>query len=227
MVEKLERLSGADTRRAIHYAHVVVLVLDGNDMLEKQDLTIARQVVEEGRALIIAANKWDAVEDKNAAHEEAPRAHRLVVAAGQGRSGHHALSAMTERGLDKLMAAVLEIYATWNKRVPTAKLNRWLAEVTSPEHPPPLVSGRRIKIRYMTQIKTRPPTFALFASKADDLPDSYHRYLMKSLRDVFDLPGTPDPPRDAPHRQPVRQRRGISVRYRAPPPSMTMVWPVI
>ena len=97
---------------------------------------------------------------------------------------------MTERGLDKLMKAVLDIYQTWNRRVSTAKLNRWLGEVTA-MHPPPLVSGRRIKIRYITQIKTRPPTFALFASKADELPESYHRYLVKSLRDVFDLPGTP------------------------------------
>lgn len=189
VVEKLERLSGADTRRAIQYAHVVVLVLDGNDMLEKQDLTIARQVVEEGRALIIAANKWDAVEDKNAAikklHERIdwslPQAKGIPVIT---------MSAMTERGLDKLMQAVLDIYETWNKRVSTAKLNRWLAEITA-AHPPPLVSGRRIKIRYMTQIKTRPPTFAIFASKADDLPESYHRYLVKSIRDVFELPGTP------------------------------------
>ncbi|WP_374653145.1 ribosome biogenesis GTPase Der [Dongia sp.] len=189
VTKKLERLSGADTRRAIQYAHVVVLVLDGNDMLEKQDLTIARQVVEEGRALIIAANKWDAVEDKNAAikklHERIdwslPQAKGIPVIT---------MSAMTERGLDKLMQAVLDIYVTWNKRVSTARLNRWLSEVTA-QHPPPLVSGRRIKIRYMTQIKTRPPTFAIFASKADDLPESYHRYLVKSLRDVFDLPGTP------------------------------------
>ena len=189
VVEKLERLSGADTRRAIQYAHVVVLVLDGNDMLEKQDLTIARQVVEEGRALIIAANKWDAVEDKNAAlkklHDRIewslPQAKGIPVIT---------ISAMTERGLDKLMQAVLDIYVTWNKRVSTSKLNRWLAEITA-QHPPPLVGGRRIKIRYMTQIKTRPPTFAIFASKAEDLPESYHRYLVKSLRDVFDLPGTP------------------------------------
>nr|WP_298682398.1 ribosome biogenesis GTPase Der [uncultured Dongia sp.] len=189
VVEKLERLSGADTRRAIQYAHVVVLVLDGNDMLEKQDLTIARQVVEEGRALIIAANKWDAVEDKTAAlkklHDRIewslPQAKGIPVIT---------MSAMTERGLDKLMKAVLEIYVTWNKRVSTSKLNRWLSEITA-QHPPPLVGGRRIKIRYMTQIKTRPPTFAIFASKAEDLPESYHRYLVKSLRDVFDLPGTP------------------------------------
>ncbi len=189
VTEKLERLSGADTRRAIQYAHVVVLVLDGNDMLEKQDLTIARQVVEEGRALIIAANKWDAVEDKNAAMKKLneridwslPQIKGVPVVT---------VSAMTERGLDKLMKAVLDIYQTWNKRVSTARLNRWLQEVTA-MHPPPLVSGRRIKLRYITQIKTRPPTFAIFATKADELPDSYHRYLVKSLREVFDIPGAP------------------------------------
>lgn len=189
VTEKLERLSGADTRRAIQYAHVVVLVLDANDMLEKQDLTIARQIVEEGRALIIAANKWDSIEDKNAAIKKLNE--RIEWSLPQIRGVPIlTVSAMTERGLDKLMAAVLDIYQTWNRRVSTAKLNRWLSEVTA-MHPPPLVAGRRIKIRYITQIKTRPPTFALFASKADELPDSYHRYLVKSLRDVFDLPGTP------------------------------------
>jgi GTP-binding protein len=189
ITEKLERLSGADTRRAIQYAHVVVLVLDANDMLEKQDLTIARQVVEEGRALIIVANKWDSIEDKNAAIKKLNE--RIDWSLPQIRGVPIlTVSAMTERGLDKMMAAVLEIYETWNRRVSTAKLNRWLAEVTA-MHPPPLVSGRRVKIRYITQIKTRPPTFALFASKADELPDSYHRYLVKSLRDVFNLPGTP------------------------------------
>lgn len=189
VVGKLEKLSGADTQRAIQYAHVVVLVLDGHDMLEKQDLTIARQVIEEGRALIIAANKWDAIENKTEALKKLrdridwslPQAKGIPVVT---------ISAMTERGLDKLMGAVLGIYRTWNKRVGTARLNRWLADVVA-QHPPPLVGGRRIKIRYITQIKTRPPTFALFAAKADDLPDSYHRYLVKSLREVFDLPGTP------------------------------------
>jgi GTP-binding protein len=189
ITEKLERLSGADTRRAIQYAHVVVLVLDANDMLEKQDLTIARQVIDEGRALVIAANKWDSIEDKNEALKKLreridwslPQVKGIPVVT---------LSGMTGRGLDKLMGAVLGIYRTWNKRVGTARLNRWLADVVA-QHPPPLVSGRRIKLRYATQIKTRPPTFALFAAKADELPESYHRYLVKSLREVFDLPGTP------------------------------------
>ncbi len=189
VVEKLERLSGADTDRAVRYAHVVVLVLDANDMLEKQDLTIARHVIEEGRALIIAANKWDAIEDKNEAlkklkervEKSLPQVTGLPVVTLSARSG---------RNLDKLMSAVFKIYDEWNKRVPTAQLNRHL-EAALAAHPPPLVRGRRIKLRYMTQIKTRPPTFALFAAKADDLPDAYARYLVNGIRERFDLKGTP------------------------------------
>jgi GTPase len=189
VVEKLERLSGADTDRAVRYAHVVVLVLDANDMLEKQDLTIARHVIEEGRALIIAANKWDAIEDKNEAlkklkervEKSLPQVTGIPIVTLSARSG---------RNLDRLMAAVLKIYDEWNKRVPTAQLNRYL-EAAMVAHPPPLVRGRRIKLRYMTQIKTRPPTFALFAAKADDLPDAYARYLINGIRERFDLKGTP------------------------------------
>ncbi|MGH7185235.1 MAG: ribosome biogenesis GTPase Der, partial [Pseudomonadota bacterium] len=157
VVEKLERLSGADTNRAVRYAHVVVVVLDANDMMEKQDLTIARHVIEEGRALVIAANKWDAIEDKNKALEKLrdrvekslPQVTGLPIVTLSARSG---------RNLDKLMQAVFKIYGEWNKRVPTAQLNRYLEAATA-AHPPPLVRGRRIKPRYMTQIKTRPPTF--------------------------------------------------------------------
>ena len=189
VVEKLERLSGADTDRAVRYAHVVVLVLDANDMLEKQDLTIARHVIEEGRALIIAANKWDAIEDKNEAlkklkervEKSLPQVTGIPIVTLSARSGRH---------LDKLMAAVFKIYAEWNKRVPTAQLNRYL-EAAMVAHPPPLVRGRRIKLRYMTQIKTRPPTFALFAAKADDLPDAYARYLINGIRERFGLNGAP------------------------------------
>jgi GTP-binding protein len=189
VVEKLERLSGADTDRAVRYAHVVVLVLDANDMLEKQDLTIARHVIEEGRALIIAANKWDAIEDKSEAlkklkervEKSLPQVTGIPIVTLSARSG---------RNLDKLMAAVFKIYDEWNKRVPTAQLNRYL-EAAMAAHPPPLVRGRRIKLRYMTQIKTRPPTFALFAAKADELPDAYARYLINGIRERFDLKGTP------------------------------------
>ncbi len=189
VVEKLERLSGADTERAVRYAHVVVLVVDANDMLEKQDLTIARHVIEEGRALVIAANKWDAIEDKTEAlkklkervEKSLPQVAGVPVVTLSARSG---------RNLDKLMQAVLRIYAEWNKRVPTAQLNRYL-EAATVAHPPPLVRGRRIKLRYMTQIKTRPPTFTLFAAKADELPDAYARYLVNGIRERFDLQGTP------------------------------------
>jgi len=189
VVEKLERLSGADTDRAVRYAHVVVLVLDANDMLEKQDLTIARHVIEEGRALVIAANKWDAIEDKNEVlkklkervEKSLPQVTGIPVVTLSARSG---------RNLDKLMQAVFKIYGEWNKRVPTAQLNRYL-EAATVAHPPPLVRGRRIKLRYMTQIKTRPPTFVLFAAKADELPDAYARYLVNGIRERFDLNGTP------------------------------------
>jgi GTP-binding protein len=189
VAEKLERLSGADAERAVRYAHVVVLVLDANDMLEKQDLTIARHVIEEGRALVIAANKWDAIEDKSEALKKLKeRVERsLPQVAGVPIV---TLSARSGRNLDKLMHAVLEIYGEWNKRVPTAQLNRYL-EAATVAHPPPLVRGRRIKLRYMTQIKTRPPTFTLFAAKADELPDAYARYLVNGIRERFDLKGTP------------------------------------
>ncbi|HVO00899.1 MAG TPA: ribosome biogenesis GTPase Der [Candidatus Cybelea sp.] len=189
VVEKLERLSGADTERALTYAHVAVLVLDANDMLEKQDLTIARHIVEEGRGLVIAANKWDAVEDKNAALKKLKD--RIDYSLPQVKGVPViTISAMTGRNLDKLMAAVLKIYDLWNVRIPTARLNRWL-EGTTQAHPPPLVGRQRIKLRYMTQIKTRPPTFALFAQKGEELPDAYHRYLMNGIRETFGLEGVP------------------------------------
>jgi GTPase len=189
VVEKLERLSGADTDRAVRYAHVVMVVLDANDMLEKQDLTIARHVIDEGRALVIVANKWDAIEDKNEAlkklkdrvEKSLPQVAGVPIVTLSARSG---------RNLDKLMQVVFKAYAQWNKRVPTAQLNRFL-EAATVAHPPPLVRGRRIKLRYMTQIKTRPPTFTLFAAKADDLPDAYARYLVNGIRERFDLMGVP------------------------------------
>ena len=186
---KLEKLSAADTLRAIRFAEVVVLVLDAEQGLEKQDLTIASLVAEEGRALVIAANKWDAVGDKTAAKRRLrdrietslPQVKGLPVVT---------LSALTGRNLDELLKAVFEAHAAWNRRVPTAQLNRWLEEATG-AHPPPAVSGRRIRLRYMTQIKTRPPTFALFASRAEALPDSYLRYLVNGLREAFDIQGVP------------------------------------
>lgn len=187
--EKLERLSTADTRRAVKYAHVVLLVLDAEMMLEKQDLTIARMALEEGRALVIAANKWDVIGDKNAASRQLRD--RLDTSLTQVR-GVPWIPVSATRGthLDKLLDAVLETYDRWNRRVPTARLNRWL-EAMLEAHPTPLAKGRRVKIRYMTQVKARPPTFAAFVSQAAELPESYIRYLTGGLRDEFGLVGVP------------------------------------
>jgi len=186
---KIESLSGAETRRAIDYAQVVVLVLDAEDMLEKQDLTIARNVIEEGRALILAVNKWDTVKDPK---EALGRLHdRMETSLPQVRGiPVVTVSAKTGRGLEKMLDAILDVFEVWNRRVPTAKLNRWLEEILE-HHQPPMVSGRRVKVRYMTQPKTRPPTFALFVSHSAGLPESYQRYLANSLREDFNLWGIP------------------------------------
>jgi GTP-binding protein len=189
LTDKLEKLSAADTRRAIRFAHVVVLVLDGTMMLERQDLSIARMVVEEGRALVIAANKWDIVEERSKAMQDLRD--RLETSLPQVRGVPYiTISAERGRNLDKLLDAVVETYDTWNRRVSTGRLNRWLAEVTE-MHPPPLAQGRRIRLRFMTQVKTRPPTFAAWANKPGELPESYIRYLINGLRDVFNLPAVP------------------------------------
>jgi GTPase len=187
--EKLEKLSVADTLRAIRFAEVVVLVIDAAQMLEKQDLTIAHMVEEEGRALVIAVNKWDMVEDKSAALRKLKD--RLEISLPQLHGVRFVLlSALTGAGMAKLMPAVMSTHEAWNRRLGTPRLNRWLAAVQE-RHPPPLVAGRRLRLRYMTQVNTRPPSFALFASKPADLPDAYRRYLVNALRRDFDLPGTP------------------------------------
>jgi GTPase len=187
--EKLEKLSTADTLRAIRFAEVVVLVLDATVMLEKQDLAIGRMIEDEGRALVIAVNKWDLIEDKPKALEKLRD--RLQISLPQ-LVGIVCVpvSAATGNALDTLMKGVFEVYETWNKRVSTPKLNRWLAAVQE-HHPPPLVDGRRLRLRYITQANTRPPTFALFSSKPGDLPDAYRRYLVNLLRTDFGLPGVP------------------------------------
>lgn len=187
--EKVERLSAADTRRAIDFAEVVVLLLDANDMLEKQDLTIARQVIDEGRALIVAANKWDAVEDRAEAMQRLRD--RLQTSLTQLRGVPVVtLSALEGRNLDKLMGEAFRIHGLWNKRISTARLNTWLERMLA-AHPPPMAKGRRIKLRYITQAKIRPPTFAVFASQAAELPDAYSRYLINGLRADFGLEGVP------------------------------------
>jgi GTP-binding protein len=189
VTEQLEGLAAADSLRAIRFAHVAVLVLDAAVGIEKQDLAIAGTVVEEGRGLVIAINKWDLVRDRRPVLAQIGE--RLETSFGQVRGIRMApVSALTGQGLDRLLPAVVEAYDVWNARVPTGPLNRWLAEVTQ-QHAPPMVQGRRIKLRYITQAKTRPPTFVLFASQAEELPDSYRRYLITSLRDAFGLAGVP------------------------------------
>ena len=186
---KLERLSVADTLHTIRYAEVVILVLDATQLLERQDLAIARLVAEEGRALVIAVNKWDLISNKEAALAQLrdSLSEQLAQLAGLGAV---TLSALTGQGIARLMPAVLAADKAWNKRIPTPQLNRLLATAQE-RHPPPLVGGRRIKLRYITQANVRPPTFALFASNPGELPDSYRRYLTNLLRENFDLPGVP------------------------------------
>jgi GTP-binding protein len=185
----LEKLSVGDSLRTIRFAEVVVLVVDGTIALERQDLTLARLVAEEGRALVLAVNKWDVVEDKRAtlADLRAALHASLPQLAGLGMV---TLSALTGAGVARLMPAVLAAEAAWNRRVPTPALNRLLAEAQV-RHPPPIVAGRPLRLRYMTQANIRPPTFALFASKPGELPESWRRYLTNLLRDTFDLPGVP------------------------------------
>ncbi len=187
--ERLEGLSAGDTLRAIRYAEVVVLVLDADAVLDKQDLTIARQVIEEGRALVLAVNKWDIATDRKAALRRLDD--RLATSLPQARGiPVVTCSAKTGKGMDELMPAVIGVHATWNRRVPTGELNRWL-DVMTQAHPPPVVGGRRIRLRYMTQAKTRPPTFVLFSGRAEKLPESYSRYLINGLREHFGLAGVP------------------------------------
>jgi GTP-binding protein len=189
VVDKLEKLAGADALRAVRFAEVVVLLVDSAMPFEKQDLTIADIAASEGRAVVIALGKWDAVEEQGKTlaylREEAER----LLAQLRGCKVVP-VSGATGYGLDALMQATIDTQAVWNKRVSTARLNRWLAS-TLEENPPPAVSGRRIKIRYATQPKSRPPHFILFGNQLDELPTSYERFLINSLRKTFELPGVP------------------------------------
>ncbi|MFM1814109.1 MAG: GTPase involved in ribosome synthesis and maintenance [Pseudomonadota bacterium] len=184
-----EHLSVGDTLRAIKFAEVVILVIDAERGLEHQDLTIGDLVAREGRGLVLALNKWDLVANKQQFLKEMREtlAERLSQVAGVSLVP---ISALAERNLDKLLKAVLDAYAVWNKRVPTPDLNKWLQEATD-RHPPPAVRGRHIRIRFITQPSARPPTFIAFSQRAERLPDSYLRYLTNSLRQAFDFPGTP------------------------------------
>jgi GTP-binding protein len=187
--EKLEKLSVADALRAVRFAEVVVLMMDTQNKFEEQDLRIADLIEREGRALVIAVNKWDLVESKagqiSALRTQAD--HLLPQVKGAPLV---AVSGLMGEGVDRLMGAIEQAYATWNKRVSTASLNRWFEQAVD-ANPPPAVSGRRLKLNYITQAKARPPSFVLFCSRADAVPQSYLRYLVNSLRAYFELPGTP------------------------------------
>ncbi|HVY19467.1 MAG TPA: ribosome biogenesis GTPase Der [Bauldia sp.] len=187
--EKVEKLAVADALRAIQFAEVVILVIDVTAPFEKQDLQIADMVEQEGRAIVIALDKWDAVVDRQKTRAELnEKANRLLPQIAGVELVP--VSGVTGEGLDKLMQAAVKANASWNRRAPTAKLNRWLTGMVE-RHPPPAVAGRRLKLRYLTQTKTRPPTFVVFCSRPDVLPDAYKRYLVNGLRADFDLPGTP------------------------------------
>ncbi len=187
--ERPEHLSVVDALRAIRFAEVVVLLLDVNHPLEKQDLTIADLVAREGRALVIAVNKWDLETEKNARINKLRKEVARLLPQVKGVPVVP-VSALAARGLDKLMKAVFETYETWNRRLSTGKLNRFLDEALM-RHTPPAPGGRRIRLRYMTQPNARPPTFIVFCSRPKDLPESYSRYLVNGLRESFDLHGTP------------------------------------
>lgn len=186
-----EKLAASDAVRAIRFAEVVVLLIDAERPLEHQELTIAQMVTDEGRALVIALNKWDLVPAKERPAWQKALREQLTERLSQVPGVPLVLvSALSGRGVEKLMPAVVAAYDVWNKRVSTSQLNRWLQEATS-RHAPPAARGRSIKLRFMTQPSTRPPTFVAFCSQPDDLPKSYLRYLTNSLRDAFGLPGVP------------------------------------
>jgi GTP-binding protein len=179
----------ADALNAIRFADVVVLLMDCAQAFEEQDLRIADLVEREGRALVIGMNKWDLKETGRHAFDKlrAEADHWLPQVKGVPVV---AVSGLRGEGLDRLMQAVIEAHAVWNKRVPTAALNRWFEEAIS-ANPPPAVSGRRLRLNYITQAKSRPPSFVVFCTRADAVPESYTRYLVNGLREAFDLPGTP------------------------------------
>lgn len=187
--DSLEKMSAASTKHAAFMAQVVVLVLDADAVLEKQDLTIARQVIDEGRALVIAVNKWDIANRKEALEQ---LNYKLKTSLTQVEGVPTVtISALKGEGLDKLMRAVFKVYDRWNSRIPTAPLNQWFADMID-NYPPPLGKNkRRIKLRYITQAKSRPPSFYIFSSNPEGLPDSYLRYLVNNLRETFDLGGIP------------------------------------
>ncbi len=187
--EKLEKLSVGSTLHAVKFADCIIVVMDAKDALEKQDLTIADLIAREGRAIVFAVNKWDLVANRTAHFKDLrERVDRLLPQIAGAPIV--TVSALTGEGIEKLMPAVFDAERIWNTRVPTGQLNRFLEEALS-RHPPPAIHGRRVRIRYMTQAKARPPTFVLFGNQLKALPESYLRYLVNAMRTAFGLPGTP------------------------------------
>jgi GTPase len=189
VAEKLEKLSVADTLNAIRFAEVVIVLVDAQTPFEEQDMRIADLVEREGRAVVIGINKVDLIEHHRGTRSQLREEIDRVLPQLKGVPAV-ALSAQAGEGIDRLMNAVLEAYVVWNKRMPTAALNRFLAHAAE-SNPPPAARGRRLRLDYMTQPKARPPTFVLFSSRASELPETYRRYLINGLREAFDLPGTP------------------------------------
>ena len=187
--DKLEKLSVSDTLRAVKFAEVVVLMVDAQNKFEEQDLRIADLIEREGRALVIAVNKTDLVERKGNFLTGLRRDVDHLLPQVKG-APVVAVSGLMGEGIGQLMKAIVEAYAVWNKRASTSALNRWFEQVVA-NNPPPAVSGRRLRLNYITQAKVRPPSFVVFCSRADAVPESYLRYLVNSLREVFELPGTP------------------------------------
>ncbi|WP_210527475.1 ribosome biogenesis GTPase Der [Rubellimicrobium arenae] len=187
--DKLEKLSVSDGLRAVRFAEVVVVLLDVDTPFEQQDLRIADLAEREGRAVVIAVNKWDLASDREARLQALKEAFERLLPQLRG-APLVTVSARTGRGLDRLHAAILRAHEVWNRRISTAQLNRWLMGMTE-AHPPPAPGGRRIRMRYMTQVKTRPPAFVIMSTHPDEVPASYERYLVNGLRGAFDLDGTP------------------------------------
>lgn len=187
--DKLEKLSVSDGLRAVRFAEVVVVLLDAAIPFEQQDLRIADLAEREGRAVVVAVNKWDVEEDRQGKLRALKEAFERLLPQLRG-APLVTVSAKTGKGLDRLRAAVEKAHEVWNRRVPTAQLNRWLTGMLE-QHPPPAPGGRRVKLRYITQAKTRPPGFVVMCSHPDKLPESYTRYLVNGLREAFDMPGTP------------------------------------
>ena len=187
--DKLERLSAADTKRALDYAEVVVLLLDATRGLESQDLRIASQVIEEGRALIIAVNKWDIAEHASSLFNG------IKAALGEGLAQLRdvpllTVSAKTGKGIDTVLKVAFDLRDAWTKRIPTGELNRWFEQAVE-ANPPPAPKGKRIKLRYITQVKSRPPSFVVFGNRLEELPESYRRYLLNAMRRDLELGPVP------------------------------------